>query len=158
MATSVFHLLHANSNDQRRFVSDSRSRRRPECLENTGSSSPGQRRYRNSFHRCSTFPGENLLLPGFSPTTATRRFTASITICHHRAVPECVPASLPVARCPLLVRHAPRATKHRHDRYSDLHRPPLSRYSFLFPIAVKFRGMLDYWSWLVALVSYRVVS
>ena len=106
MATSVFHLLHANSNDQRRFVSDSRSRRRPECLENTGSSSPGQRRYRNSFHRCSTFPGENLLLPGFSPTTATRRFTASITICHHRAVPECVPASLPVARCSSVTRRA----------------------------------------------------
>lgn len=71
--------------------------------------SRGQRRYRNSF-RSSTF-SRGPLLPGFSPQ---RRWPSlDNDLRHDRAGAECVPGSHRVLVC-----HAPRATKHNHDRYS----------------------------------------
>lgn len=98
--------------------------------------SRGQRRYRNSFRRPSTF-SRGPLLPGFSPQ---RRWPGPDNdLRHDRAGAECVPGSHRVLVC-----HAPRATKHNHRSIfqgASFPRTTLSRYSFLFPIAVKFGGM-----------------
>lgn len=112
--------------------------------------SRGQRRYRNSFRRPSTF-SRGPLLPGFSPQ---RRWPGPDNdLRHDRAGAECVPGSHRVLVC-----HAPRATKHNHRSIfqgASFPRTTLSRYSFLFPIAVKFGGMSRMGLWILV-ISVRL--
>lgn len=96
--------------------------------------SRGQRRYRNSFRPLTFSRGP--LLPGFSPHLGDG--PASITICA-TIVPVRNVCQDP--SCARLSRAARDKTQPRSIFEGAFPRMTLSRYSFLFPIAVKFGGM-----------------